>query len=107
MGSQYRFLSLRLSGLPAWAINYYDLGLYQTSIWQSTAPGIDMDNGATNRLVLWAEGDKFNIYINDNRVGTYYDYSKKATEGYFAFMANQESGQSTCSYENTWVWVLK
>ena len=106
VGSQYKFLYLRLSGLPAWAINYYDKGLFQTSIWQSTAAGIDMGNGATNRLVLWAEGGKFNLFINDSRVGTYYDYSEKASEGYFAFMADQESGQSTCTYENTWVWLL-
>jgi hypothetical protein len=40
-------------------------------------------------------------YINDQRIGSFYDFSSARSEGYFAFNANQESGQGSCKYENT------
>jgi hypothetical protein len=57
--------------------------------------------------MLIAESEKFTLYINDTRAGSFYDYSKNMLEGYFAFSAWQESGESTCTFDNTWVWALK
>jgi len=107
-GSQYQLLFLRFSGLPAWAIEYYRYGEFQKSVTTvKFSDYLDLDNGATNHLVMWAEGGKFTIYINDTRVGDFYDYSESAYEGYFAFFATQDAGQSNCTFENTWVWMLK
>lgn len=107
-GSHYQFLDMRFSGLPGWAIEFFKDGRFVTSITQvKFSDAINMENGGVNTLILIAEGNKFTVFINDHRLGSYYDYSELANKGYFAFVAAQEAGPSTCTFENTWVWVLK
>ena len=107
-GAQYSFLYLRLSGLPAWAIEYYDEGRFVSSVTEvKFSDFIDMDNGATNNLTLAAEGNKFTLFVNQQRVGSFYDWSNNRMDGQFAFQALQEAGPSTCTFENTWIWMLK
>jgi len=104
----YWFEVLRLSGLPAWFISYY-----KDNYWEFSPSGerfsdkLDQGNGATNELVLMADGNKFVVYINGQRQGQYFDDSKKSMKGYFAFAGWHESGTTTCGYENSWVWSLK
>lgn len=107
-GKQYLFVMLRLSGLPAWDITYWQYNEFQSTISEMrTNSAIDQGQMSTNKIVLIAEEEKFTLYINDTRVGSFYDYSKKLMEGYFAFSANHESGESSCEFSNTWVWALK
>ena len=106
-GDQYLFQFLRLSGLPAWEIAYLKDGKYQNSVAGAASSAIDQTNGATNEIVLAVQDDKFTLYINDVRQGSYYDYSKQRLDGKFAFSAWQDSGTTTCSFENTAVWVYK
>ena len=107
-GAQYSFLYMRLSGLPAWAIEYYKDGYFVSEV--STlkfSSAIKMENGATNNLILAAEGNKFTLIINDEKLGSFYDWSSKRIDGKFAFQGLQEAGPSTCTFENSWVWMLK
>jgi len=107
-GAQYQFKFLRFSGLPAWAIEYSDNGEFQFSVTDVRfANAIDLANGATNKFLIIAEGNKFTVYVNDTRLGTFYDDAKKLSKGRFAFTSSQDTGESTCTFENTWVWVLK
>lgn len=107
-GKQYLYQMLRLSGLPAWEISYLQYDEYQKSISDIRTNGaINQESGSTNKVLLVAEGEKFTLYINDTRAGSFYDYSKSMLEGYFAYSAWQESGESTCTFENTWVWALE
>ena len=106
-GAQYMFEFLRLSGLPAWGIAYMKDGRAQNSVAGATSGAINQESGATNKIVLAAEGEKFTLYINGVRQGSYYDYSKQRLDGKFAFSAWQDSGTTTCSFENTAVWVYK
>lgn len=107
-GAQYIFQMLRLSGLPAWDIEYIKDGFYENSPAQiKTSGAIDQANGATNHIVLVAEGEKFTLYINGVRQGSYYDYSKQRLEGKLGFYAWQDAGDSTCTFENTAIWVYK
>jgi hypothetical protein len=107
-GAQYSFIYLRISGLPAWAIEYYDDGKFVSTISDiKFSSAINMDNGATNNLVLAAEGNKFTLFINNERVGNFYDWSEQRVDGKFAFQALQEAGPSTCTFSNTWVWILE
>lgn len=107
-GAQYQFNYLRFSGLPAWAIEYYDNGLYKFSITDLRfADAIDLANGATNKFLMIVEGNKFTVYANDSRLGTFYDDSKKLAKGRFAFISSQDTGKSSCTFENTWIWLLK
>ena len=106
-GKQYRFLFLRLSGLPAWEIDVFEFGQYKNSPTDTKFSGaLDQDNDATNEFVLIAQDDQFNLYINQNHEGRFFDYSKQRVEGSFAFLGLQDSGKGTCEFENSWVWAL-
>lgn len=107
-GKQYQFLYLRLSGAPAWAIEFHEFGYYKnspTKVQYSSA--VDLTNGATNQLVLIANGGEFTVFINGVRQGKYFDNSKQMEEGSFAVLGTQESGEGSCEYKNTYVWELK
>jgi hypothetical protein len=107
-GKQYYYAMTRLSGLPMWAISYLQYSQYQKDISAARAnSAINQDQGGTNKIVLVAEGEKFTLYINDIRAGSFYDYSKNMLEGTFAFSAWQESGESSCTFSDTWVWALE
>lgn len=107
-GAQYNFMYLRISGLPAWAIEYYDNGDFVSTVTDiKFSSAIKMDNGATNNLIMAAEGNKFTLFINQERLGSFYDWSDLRKDGKFAYQGSQETGPSTCTFDNTWVWMLK
>ncbi len=107
-GKQYQFLYMRLSGLPAWAIELHEFGRFQnspTAVKYSSA--LIQENNSTNQVVLVAQDDQFTVYINRVRQGRFFDYSKQRTEGSFAFLGYQDSGKGSCKFENSWIWELK
>lgn len=107
-GKQYQFLYMRLSGLPAWAIEVHEFGRFKnspTTVKYSSA--LNQANDATNQFVLVAQDEKFTVYINGVRQGRFFDNSKQRTEGSFAFLGYQDSGEGSCVFENSWVWELK
>jgi hypothetical protein len=108
-GAQYRFLFLRLSGLPAWDIEYhkYDRFVFNVTGQVKYSNDLDLNDGATNQFLIVADGNEFTVYINGNRQGRYFDDSKKLSEGYFAFSGMQDGNETTCTFKNTWIWALK
>ncbi len=105
-GAQYRFQTIRLSGLPSW-----DIERYEYNEWQNTAsnmivksPSIDQENGATNRFTILAQGGTFKVFVNDDKAKTVTE--SKLKEGAFAYFIAQESGTTTCTFTNAWVWEL-
>jgi len=50
------------------------------------------------------EGTTFTAYVNGTRLGRAVD--SKLSEGRIAFFAWQESGETTCTFDNTWIWDL-
>ncbi len=106
-GSQYQFLFLRLSGLPAWAIEFHEFGYYKNSPTKTQySSALLQENGATNEFILVAEDEEFTLYINRVRQGRYFDNSKQRVDGAFAFLGIQDSGKGSCKYENSWIWSL-
>lgn len=106
-GKQYQFLFLRFSGLPAWAIEVHEYGQFRNSPTKTKfSDALDLANGATNQFVLIVQDDHFTLYLNKERQGTYYDFSKQRAEGSFGFVGIQQSGNGTCEFENSWVWAL-
>ncbi len=104
-GDQYTFETLRLSGVPAWDIIYNKLGKFNANITGiKYSNQIDLKNGAVNTYVIVADGSKFTIYANGGKMGS--AENKALTEGILAFMGFQESGQTTCTFSNIWVWQL-
>jgi len=106
-GKHYEFVYLRLSGLPAWEIEVYEFGRFKNTPTKTQySDAIDQENGATNQVFLVAQDEKFTLYINGARQGSYYDYSKQRMDGTFAFHGIQDSGKGSCTFENSWIWVL-
>ena len=107
MGKQYQFTFLRLSGLPAWTISVFEFGNYKNSPTDVKFSGaLDQGNAATNEFVLVAQDEQFNLYINQNHEGRFFDYSKQRTQGSFGFLGLQDSGDGSCEFENSWVWSM-
>jgi hypothetical protein len=108
-GDYYAIYFLRFSGLPAWDIEYNRDGLYITTLTTDFkfSNSLDINSGATNQITLAAVGNQFKLYINGHYEGVYYDFSSKLEKGRFAFYAYENSGSTTCTFDNTWVWVYK
>ena len=107
-GKQYQFLFLRYSGLPAWAVEFHDFGYFKnspTSVKYSSA--VNQGNGSSNQVILVAQDEEFTIYINGVRQGKFFDNSKQRTDGSFAFLGYQDSGEGSCKFEDSWIWELK
>lgn len=109
LGDQYMLQFLRISGFPAWDIEYYKNGDFTSNITEKLrfSSYLNLESGATNQFILAAIGNQFKVYINGTFEGRYYDYSSKLSEGQFAFSASQDSGVTTCTFENTWIWLYK
>ena len=106
-GKHYQFLYLRLSGAPGWAIEFHNFGRFQNSpSGVKFSDALDLDNGATNQFILIAIDNEFTLFINNTRQGRYFDNSSQRSEGMFAFIALQDSGQGSCEFNNSWVWSL-
>jgi hypothetical protein len=104
---QYRFSYLRLSGLPAWSIDFFDKGFHKnTPSDVRFSDALDLRNGANNTFILVAKDGEFTVYINGLREGRFFDYSEQSLEGAFGFLAGQDSGRGSCEFENSWVWSL-
>lgn len=106
-GKHYRINLMRLSGLPLWDIEYYRYGVFQKNVTGEilSTSAIDVDQGAVNRITVIAQGNKLQVYANGDRLGAFTD--KTLSEGIVAYMAWQESGQTTCTFTNSWLWVFK
>ena len=106
-GAKYRFQTIRLTGWPSWDVERYEYGE-----WQATASNlvvnsrsIDQTNGATNQYTVVFRGTKFTIFVNDEKPKTVID--SKLKEGKFAFMNWQDTGETTCTFSDAWVWIIK
>lgn len=107
-GDQYEFLFLRFSGSPAWAIEYHEFGYFSNSPTGVKYSGaVDLDNGATNQIMMVANDNEFTVFINGVRQGRYFDNSSQRMDGDFAVLGLQDSGEGSCEFTNTWVWELK
>lgn len=106
-GDFYIFQALRLSGFPGWDIELWDGNRFVKNVTDHVQSNrtIDQGNGATNSYMLVVQGDKITTYANGTRLRSQYD--KHRTDGQFAFAVWQNSGESTCTFSNGWIWALK
>jgi hypothetical protein len=106
--AHYLFQTIRLSGLPEWDVEYW-----KYKDWVSTvSPGgqvqtsvhINQDQGATNTYLFVADGPLLTIYANGNRLGRM--TLSTLNEGVLGSYIWQESGETTCTWDNVWIWDL-
>ncbi len=105
-GEQYQFFAFRLSGAPAWNIELWRYGQ-----WQSTTTGewkfndaIKLDNGATNSYWFIARGTNLQVYANSTRIGTV--NITRRSEGEFGYLLYHESGKTSCTFSNAYIYTL-
>lgn len=105
-GEQYQFTMFRLSGLPAWFVVRFNYGMGESVLNQrlQTNAAINQGQGATNKIAVLARDNAFTFYANGKRLGTVFD--SKYTEGNIAYLIRQESGETKCTFANSWVWVI-
>jgi hypothetical protein len=104
-GPSNQFEMYRLQNAPAWNISYYNRGLWERSLsnWVYTNSINDL-NDEINIVTLVVNGRNIYPYINGKKQRLVEDITLK--EGQFAFSATQESGVSTCVFEDTWIWAI-
>jgi hypothetical protein len=105
-GRQYRFYSYRLSGLPYWTVELWENGSYVNSAMGrgKLNSAIHQDNGSTNTFTIHVKEGIMTVYANDMRLS--HVPIPGTNQGRIAFFVFQESGETTCAYENAWLWVL-
>ena len=104
----YKFLTIRFSGLPLWDVEYWKYNAWVSTISPGgrtiSSPHIDQDQGSTNTYILAAEGSLLTVYANGHRLGQVTISTLK--EGVITYYTWQESGETTCTFDNAWVWDL-
>jgi hypothetical protein len=105
-GANYEFLTIRLSGLPVWWVWRVEYNTIQDDMTAKSpfSSSINQKQGATNTYTLIAKGNSFAFYANGDRMGTV--FNSKLPEGLIAYAVIQESGETTCTFENSWLFAL-
>ncbi len=105
-GAYYEFAAIRLSGLPMWFVYRIDYNTIQDDMTAKYpfSSAINQKQGSMNKYALIARGNSFTFYANGDRLGTV--FNSKLPEGRLAYVVNQESGETTCVFENSWVYAL-
>ena len=107
LGKQYRFNLIGLSGLPAWDVELYDFGTFQSNTTGGIKynSAINHDFGGVNELLVVIREGLATFYANGIRLSNVIINSRSEGRlGYFAFV---ESGEATCSFADNWIWVLE
>jgi hypothetical protein len=68
-------------------------------------PLFEWQNDTTNRIVVVGQGDLFTIYTNGTKIGEQ-TIEAGFEKGFVAFVALNESGYTTCQYDNAWLWLM-
>lgn len=106
-GMQYQFYFYRFSGLPAYKIDVYNLGRFKNTISDvKFSNGIDNNDGGINEFVLIVQNDNFSVFINGKQQGQFSDPNNQRDNGSIAFLGWQDSGKGSCTFNNSWLWVL-
>lgn len=67
-------------------------------------PTFQWQNGTTNRLTVVGRGDTFTMYTNGRRVTE--EVASEFDRGFVAMVAFNQSGRTTCQFDNAWLWLL-
>jgi hypothetical protein len=65
---------------------------------------LDISQGSTNRVAVVGQGNQFTTYVNGVDAGSVAHAGLRS--GAVGLLARQESGKTTCTFENAWLWIL-
>jgi hypothetical protein len=69
-------------------------------------PLFEWQNDTTNRMVVIGRGNTFSIYTNGTHLGDFTPESAFFERGFVAFVALNESGTTTCTFTNAYLWLI-
>ncbi len=103
---QYEFITIRVSGLPLWAVQLIEFGDFLSSATGGAKVNgaINQGAGEVNEYVLIVRKGLMGAYANTVRLSNVIISSP--SEGRIGFFAWQESGETTCTFSDAWVWAL-
>ncbi len=105
-GSSYQFAIRRLSGAGSWDIEYFIDGKYKGNVTGGVRyhKAIDYKQDSTNRVIVTVIGEEYIVYVNGERLSS--AYSGVKLDGHVSFLAWQESGNTTCTFNDAWIWAV-
>jgi hypothetical protein len=59
-------------------------------------------NGAENELILVAQANQFTVFVNGKQATVW--WNTKVERGGFGLGTMQDTGSSTCTFSNNWIW---
>jgi hypothetical protein len=103
-GEYYFYAIMRLQNAPLWEMDYVKNGVWNP-LGHQYVNAIDDKQGGTNEMIVVANGNNVQAHINGKKM-TEIDYNK-LTKGQFAQLAWQDSGKTSCTFTDSWIWVNK
>jgi hypothetical protein len=107
-GGSYLYNIQRLVNLPGYDLEYWDQGDWVATLTQNKVQRTNILNdqqNSTNTIAIVVHGKDFTPWANGQQlIGGSHD---KFKDGVIALMAFQESGKTTCTFNNGWLFILK
>lgn len=110
-GEQAHFNAILVNptALPAWEIELWNSGQYQSSMSDLRLSSDIQGAGSTNHFLIVADGSMVTVFANGTRLDSV-TLKDSLSEGEFAILARaagfQDPGITSCIFTNTWVWEL-
>lgn len=105
-GEHYEFQMVGNTPMPAWEIKFWDgMKFVATSGGQSSG-ALNPASGATNQVIIVAEGNDFTMLIN-GEVERVNDPESRRSGGRFGVFGSHNTGNLSCEFENTIIWVYR
>lgn len=101
------FSTARIVGNPGWDFETWNFGEFQTYLSGGFHRNsvINDEPGSSNHYILIALGPEVTVWGNGERMGSG-TLKVAMSEGVIGLEAWQESGFTTCTFTNVWVWEL-
>jgi WD40 repeat protein/type II secretory pathway predicted ATPase ExeA len=70
--------------------------------------GVTMESrpGSSNRLLIAAVGNVFNVYVNEQLVGQFRDATHSVGRVALSASTGQQAGESSCTFSESWLWAM-
>jgi hypothetical protein len=104
-GEMAEFSTERLSGAPSYWLSVINFNQNRGVIASGSSSAIDQDSHATNHYVIAVVGNEVDIFVNGAHLTRGY-IKESMTRGEIVFQAWQDSGETSCTFSNAWVWEL-
>jgi len=104
-GEHAKLSTMRLSGAPSYDLTIVNFNTIYGVIARGSNMAIKQGANAVNHYVIAVQGSEVRVYVNGVRLAAG-NVKESMNKGEIVFEAWQESGETTCTFSNAWVWEL-